>query len=393
MSESNQEGYQTLGWIVNKSEQGLYLAVADEGVQEEIVKVYRLGTVEIYDYKRHPGAYTFRELQKWVTGLPETKVFMIANFQLAIQDEDSLKRLNFSRDMIDGLGKSFIFLVTPYGDDRLAVGACDFYAFVKLRVIFHKYRYEKEERLPLGAEGSVEESREEPAGLKQRLAEAYNLAEQAKDESDKGHYHESEKLLLRAREIMERLLGTEHLETARLQNNLAYVYKSQGRYNEAQELYEKNLEIRKKVLGEEHPSTAVSYNNLAGVYASRGKYREAEELFEKSLGINKKVRGEKHTDTASGYNNLAWVYEVQGKYREAQELYEKSLEIRKKVQGEEHPDTARVYNNLAGVYESQGKYREAQELYEKSLEISKKVLGEEHPDTALSYNNLAYVYA
>ena len=30
MSKTGQEGYQTLGWILNESEQGLYLAVADE---------------------------------------------------------------------------------------------------------------------------------------------------------------------------------------------------------------------------------------------------------------------------------------------------------------------------------------------------------------------------
>lgn len=83
------------------------------------------------------GAYSFRNLQEWVSGLPETRTFMIVNFHLAVQDEESLKRLNFSRDMIEGMGKNFIFLVTPYGDDRLAVGAYDFYSFVKLLILFH----------------------------------------------------------------------------------------------------------------------------------------------------------------------------------------------------------------------------------------------------------------
>jgi hypothetical protein len=97
MLESNQEGYRTLGWIMNKSEQGLFLVVADEPVQKEIVEIYRNGTAGIYDYRRHPGAYSFRDLQEWAIGLPETRTCMIANFHLAIQDEDSLKRLNFSR--------------------------------------------------------------------------------------------------------------------------------------------------------------------------------------------------------------------------------------------------------------------------------------------------------
>ena len=52
MLESNQEGYRTLGWIMNKSEQGLFLAVADEAVQMEIVEVYRRGTAGVYDYRQ-----------------------------------------------------------------------------------------------------------------------------------------------------------------------------------------------------------------------------------------------------------------------------------------------------------------------------------------------------
>ena len=59
MSESNQDGYRSLGWIINKSEQGLFLAVADEAIQQELINTYRQGAVEVYDYKRHPGEYSF----------------------------------------------------------------------------------------------------------------------------------------------------------------------------------------------------------------------------------------------------------------------------------------------------------------------------------------------
>lgn len=64
MSESNQEGYQTLQWIINKSERGLFLVVADEAMQEEILQVYRNGMVGIYDYRKNPGAYSFQKLQE-----------------------------------------------------------------------------------------------------------------------------------------------------------------------------------------------------------------------------------------------------------------------------------------------------------------------------------------
>lgn len=43
MSEANQDGYLTLGWIISKSDQGLYLVMAGEKIQEEIVGIYRRG--------------------------------------------------------------------------------------------------------------------------------------------------------------------------------------------------------------------------------------------------------------------------------------------------------------------------------------------------------------
>ena len=48
---------------------------------------------------------------------------------------------------------------------------------------------------------------------------------EAKDEKNKAHYSESEKLLLKVRQIKEELLGTEHLEIAEVNYELAEVYK------------------------------------------------------------------------------------------------------------------------------------------------------------------------
>ncbi len=352
MSESSQDGFQTLGWIINNSEQGLYLVVAEERLQKEIVGIYRRGAVEVYDYKQRPGAYSFRDLQEWVLSLPETKVFMIANFHLALQDEESLKRLNFSRDMIDGLGKNFIFLITPYGDDSLVCGAYDFYSFVKLRILFDDHETEsvKEEIMIPEEDELVLENMEDPEVLKQKLAEAYVLIEQAKEEKNKGHYFESEKMLLHARKIKEKLLGPEHLEMAEIDYELAEVYEGQGRYKEAEELNKKSLRIREGVLGEEHPDTAAGYNNLAGVYESQGRYREAEELYQKTLRITEKILGEEHPETATGYNNLAEVYERQGRYKEAINYYLKAYKICFSKLGQNHPNTQISYKNLEMVY-------------------------------------------
>lgn len=71
------------------------------------------------------------------------------------------------------------------------------------------------------------------------LSETYNLAEQAENEKNKAHYCGSERLLLKVRQIKEKLLVTEHLDIAEVNYKLAEVYEKQGKYNEAEELHKK----------------------------------------------------------------------------------------------------------------------------------------------------------
>ena len=39
-----------------------------------------------------------------IVALPEYQTFLIADLQLAVQSDEDLERLNFSRDMMAGLG-------------------------------------------------------------------------------------------------------------------------------------------------------------------------------------------------------------------------------------------------------------------------------------------------
>ena len=393
MSESNQEGYQTLGWIINKSEYGLFLVIADEEMQNEIARVYRRGMVRIYDYKEHPKAYSFLDLKKWIENFLEIQTFLIINFQFAIQGEDDLKRLNFSRDMMAGLGKNLIFFTTPYGDDMLASGAYDFYSFIKIRILFSSYNNTvNEENRDLKADflqESFEQNEEwDSEEAKKKLKEVDILLREAKEAEKRQEYHKSEISLLKVMEISKKILGSEHLGMTIIYSNLAGLYESQGRYKEAEELYKKAVSVDEKILGENHKDTAINYNNLAGLYESQGKYKEAEELYKKIISIDEKILGENHEDTAVHYNNLAGLYGKQERYKEAEELYKKAIAIDEKILGENHPDAAIDYNNLAVLYQNQQRYEEAEKLYKKALSIHEKILGENHPDTITIKENL-----
>ena len=456
MQERNQDGYQALGWIINKSEYGLFLVVAEEPIQQEIADVYRGGMIGVYDYKRYPGEYSFQILKEWIDGQTDIQTFFILNFQFALQSGKDINRLNFSRDMLTQLRKNLIFFTTPYGDDRLAAGAYDFYSFLKLRILFHNYvdkkgLYDSAFTLETayertGGEGTeARQNGERPENtrnaqkqdaegeiVKKRLQEAYSLVQQSKESCDKAEYQESVELLLKAAGIYESILGTEHLETAAVYRDLAYlyerlcayeqaeewcnkslavyernlgvhpdtadnynilarIYESRGIYDEAEKLYQKAIHIGKELLGEEHPNTIAYCHNLAGIYAERGRYKEAEELYKQEQRLSEKALGEKHSRTTAGYNDLALIYLKQGRCREAEELLIKTLAIEEEL-GDEKLDIAVTYNNMASVYTHQKRYAEAEELYQKVISIYESILGENNPRIASAYNNLAGLY-
>ncbi|HEY0753998.1 MAG TPA: FxSxx-COOH system tetratricopeptide repeat protein [Ktedonobacteraceae bacterium] len=265
-------------------------------------------------------------------------------------------------------------------------------------------------------------------------AVVYSLRAQAVGYMRQARHAEAEPLLLRAVVICERMLGPEHLDTARNREYLAMVYDEQGRYVEAERLQRQVLTVREKALGEKYPITARALHHLANICWHLGKYTEAEALHQRALTIREDVLGPEHTDTgislgslgntyrslgrdieaepllkralaihrqelglehpdtATSMSNLASLNESLGKYAEAERLYQRVLAIREHALGQEHPDTATSLNNLASLYHSQGKYLEAEPLYLRALAVKERIWGPEHPDTALCLNNLANLY-
>jgi len=172
-------------------------------------------------------------------------------------------------------------------------------------------------------------------------------------------------------------------------NNIGTVFSDQGDYDKAIEYYLKSLDILEKVFGKKHPETAISYYNIGNMYSSKGDYDKAIEYHLKSLGIREKVLGKEHPDTASSYNNLGSVYSDKQDYDKALEYMLLSLEIRERVLGKEHPDTANSYNNLGLSYYDQDDYDKAIEYLPKSLEIKEKISGKDSSNGGQVMKNIA----
>ena len=102
---------------------------------------------------------------------------------------------------------------------------------------------------------------------------------------EQGRYGDSLRFYKRAVPVFEKVLGTEHPDTATSYNNIGIVYKDRGDYDAALEYYNKALAIREKGLGTEHPDTAVTYVNIGALYYEKGEYDKATEQLIKAYKV------------------------------------------------------------------------------------------------------------
>ncbi len=272
-----QDEYLSIGWIINQSENGLFLIIADAQMQEEIINIYKRGPVGIYNYQTYPGSYSFQDLYRWAQTLSDIQTIFIANLQYAIQSEEDLQHLNFSRDMLSALHKNIIFLTTPYGDTMLSKYAYDFYSYLKLQIYFTNYLPENQMDIPSISADNIDipDNKLDNTEYKNALMESANLINQALRYKDNALYQNCLTLLLEAQKIREPLLGTKHLEMSVLYIHLANTYQSLGLYGQAEAYFQKSKQIRTTLLGEAHPDTISCCINLASLYRTIGKYKDA----------------------------------------------------------------------------------------------------------------------
>lgn len=132
-----EEQFEELDCILNSSDYGFYLVVADKSLHQGIADKLLVKAIKVYDYSNHTGLYSFNELEQFITSNNHVSNFMLLNMQSCLHTYESRYRLNFSRDMLNRLKKNIIFLVDSETDDMLCKDAMDFYSFLKLRIIFN----------------------------------------------------------------------------------------------------------------------------------------------------------------------------------------------------------------------------------------------------------------
>jgi tetratricopeptide (TPR) repeat protein len=120
--------------------------------------------------------------------------------------------------------------------------------------------------------------------------------------SSSGKYGKAESLFMRALEIRERQLGTEHIDTVETRLSLAQLYQYRDRYSEAEQLYLSSLKILELAWGHESPKLGNVLNQIANFYALYEKHNEAKVFIQRYDHIQElRIQSKSRTKTvASG---------------------------------------------------------------------------------------------
>jgi CHAT domain-containing protein len=105
-----------------------------------------------------------------------------------------------------------------------------------------------------------------------------------------GQYENALPIITRALEIIQKIHGTEHPDTANSMSSLAYAYGKLGQYEKALKLEIRALAILEKVLGSDHPSTANAMHNLAFTFGDLNNYPLKIYLLKSSVNSYQAVR-------------------------------------------------------------------------------------------------------
>ena len=144
-----------------------------------------------------------------------------------------------------------------------------------------------------------------------------------------------------------------------LLNNTALICRKAGRPAAAEPYYLRALQIYETQLGSEHPDVASVLNNLGVCYTNEKRFTEAEQVHLRALAIREKAFAISHPDIAQSKCNLAVVYHSRGDYERASELYRASLQTWEEAVAKPPEEYEVVAANYADLLRSLGQARKA----------------------------------
>jgi CHAT domain-containing protein len=184
-----------------------------------------------------------------------------------------------------------------------------------------------------------------------------------------GDYEKAEENLTKAIASQETQFGRNHIEVAKSVSQLALIKFHKGDNKKTVEkLMLEARDIMEKKLGNENPQYAEILKNVAVLYISDGKYDIAFSALTRAENIWRVKTGTKNNiNAASIYTLTGDVYYQLKNYGKAEEFYNKSKDLYEKFFSINHPEYVKVLSKLSKVYYMEKDFKRSKRLIEQSL--------------------------
>lgn len=295
----NDLSYEKLNWVVEHSDDGLFLVVASAAMQREVARRYAREAVAVFDYSREERPFRVGSFSRLLEREPGKRAYFFLSFQLAIPTAEDVARFNFCRDTLARERLNLVFFVNQETHNRLNRGAMDLYSFIRLFMPFSDELAEETELLTDTVEPDRSTCVELPAPdftlpRRQLLGQAIAYRNEGDRLRAEGRYRDAETYYRAVLDIRLPLLGEAHEDVASAYNLLGITCDKLGDYPKALDYYEEALKIKVSVLGAAHPNTATTYHNLGRLYLDWGRPKEAIPWLKQALQIREAVFGAEH---------------------------------------------------------------------------------------------------
>ncbi|MEM6289826.1 MAG: serine/threonine-protein kinase [Myxococcota bacterium] len=176
--------------------------------------------------------------------------------------------------------------------------------------------------------------------------------------------------LVRALEIREEVLGSEHPYVCSTLSNIAYARQLLGDLQQAESDLVRALEICEQAFGSDHPRTATTKGNLAMIVLRAGELDRAAALFEEVRAWTVDTYGLEHAKTAEIYNNLGALHHQRGKVPEARAMFEQADASWSASLSADDPRLRPVKYNLGLVNADLGDHEDAIRYFRAALAVA-----------------------
>ncbi|MEX2232769.1 MAG: CHAT domain-containing tetratricopeptide repeat protein [Cyclobacteriaceae bacterium] len=184
-----------------------------------------------------------------------------------------------------------------------------------------------------------------------------------------GDYDKAEENITKAIVSQENQFGRSHIEVAKSVSQLALIKFHKGdNKNTVEKLMVEARDIMEKKLGNENPQYAEILKNVAVLYISQAKYDIAFSALTRAESIWRVKTGTKNNiNAASIYTLTGDVYYQLKNYSKAREFYNKSKDLYEKFFSVNHPEYVKVLSKLSKVYYMEKDFKHSKRLIEQSL--------------------------